>query len=76
MKWQRKLTKKEIGHIKETTNRPTLEQFKRNFEHQQGSQFPCWECRAIARKLGILAELKPEIFALHHELQSLRKVSS
>ena len=57
MKWQKKLTKKELSHIKETTN-GTLGSFKRNRESHlvelaQTGKEPCFECRTIARKLGI-----------------------
>jgi hypothetical protein len=57
-RWQKKLTKKELKHIKETTNRGTLSEFKSNREAQIAQKLslnmePCWECRIIASKLGI-----------------------
>ena len=58
-KWQRKLTKKEIKHIKETTDRGTLIEFKRNhIQHEiwreefPENSDPCRECREIAKKLN------------------------
>lgn len=61
MKWKKKLTKKELKHIKETTNGGTLAEFKRNREwqvrpDQEFGKEPdemCFECRSIARKLGL-----------------------
>jgi hypothetical protein len=59
MKWQNKLNKKELKHIKETTTNSTLAQFKFNREHQKKHTTngieACWECRAIAIKLGLEA---------------------
>lgn len=64
MNWKKKLTKAELKHIQETTQRGTLKEFKRNREAQRaigGPCFlePCYDCRRIARKLGI--EPPPEI---------------
>ena len=58
MKWQNKLTKKELKHIKDTTDSNTLLSFKANREHQlrlkeKDGREPCWECRFIAEKLGL-----------------------
>jgi hypothetical protein len=58
MKWQKKLTKKQLRHIKETTDGGLLREFKRNREaHNKekaaGKSEPCWECRTIARRLGL-----------------------
>ena len=58
MRWQKKLTKKELQHVKETTFGGTLGSFKRNREGHRaevaaGKPEPCFECRAIAIKLGI-----------------------
>lgn len=65
MKWQKKLTKKELRHVVESGGR-TLEGFKRNREGQmkmkeehkirfkdEGNHEPCFMCRGIAIKLGI-----------------------
>lgn len=56
--WRSKLTKKEIAHMKESEC-TTLTELKTTFEHQakMRKQFPepmhepCWDCRAIAKKL-------------------------
>ena len=60
MKWQAKLTKKELKHIKETTNDCTLREFKSNLKWQReldakhpDAPFTCVECNHIANKLGI-----------------------
>ena len=56
MRWQDKLTKKELKHIKETTTTPTLAHFKTNRKHhnaEPGGKEPCYECRHIAIKLGL-----------------------
>jgi hypothetical protein len=60
-KWQRKLTVKQIKHIKETTDSGTLSQLKFNLAHHakaraEGKREPCWECKEIARTLGLLKE--------------------
>jgi hypothetical protein len=59
MKWQKKLTKKELAHMKEYNN-GTLATLKQNREHQRqyDQENPdrmeaCRECRNIARKLGL-----------------------
>ena len=56
-KWEKKLTLKEIKHLRENTD-GTLRSAKVNFKKQkelrnrmQGS-YPCWDCRFIAQKLG------------------------
>jgi hypothetical protein len=57
-KWQKGLTKKERDHIKEWGGR-TLNGFKQNRESQKPMEtgipgsWPCFECREIARKLGL-----------------------
>ena len=54
MKWQKKLTKKEMNHLKDTHNGPpTLAGLKRNREWQKGEGTECYECRHIALKLGV-----------------------
>lgn len=53
MKFQKKLTKKELQHLKETTTRGTLTEFRRNREHQQKEGIKCFDCRRIALKLGV-----------------------
>jgi len=54
MKWQKKLTKAELKHVKDSTVNCTLKGLKRNREFQK-RQTPdaCYECKAIASKLGI-----------------------
>jgi len=57
--WKAKLNKKELAHIKETTDGGLLREFKANRSTQRtwetGGAFaePCFECRIIARKLGL-----------------------
>lgn len=57
MKWQKKLTKKELQHIKETTQRGTLAEFRRNYasqeKHRTQDYEPCYECWLMAKKLGL-----------------------
>ncbi len=53
MKWQKKLTKKELQHVKETTQSCTLRSFRANREEQIRDNITCFECEHIARKLGI-----------------------
>ena len=61
--WQSKLTKKELQHVREWGGR-TLAGFKHNRAVQlemkardEANGFrntePCWDCRTIARKLGL-----------------------
>lgn len=57
MRWRKKLTQKELKHIRETTERGTKAEFLRNRaaqvkEEKRGWPIPCFECRIIARKLG------------------------
>ncbi len=56
MRWQQKLTKKELQHLRET-GATTLEQVRANIRYQSTNRFPCWECVEIGRKLGISVEL-------------------
>jgi len=56
-RWQDKLTKKELQHVKEWCS-GTLAGLKRNRVEQRGYvergfPEPCRECRCIARKLGL-----------------------
>lgn len=59
MKWQKKLTKKMMKHLEETTEgRPTLAAFKSNreFQRRQNTLYgmeTCWDCREIARRLNL-----------------------
>lgn len=58
-KWQQKLTKKELKHVKESAGCKTLEAFKRTVaQHEgwrrEGRSEPCWDCKLIARKLGLI----------------------
>ena len=62
-KWQRRLLKRDIRHIRDTTTNGTLSQFKANLEWQRrrdkengdpvGYKMTCMECHGIALKLGI-----------------------
>lgn len=54
MKWQKRLTKKEMRHLRETQNgQPTIAALKRNIEGAAQNGDRCIECQMIARKLGI-----------------------
>lgn len=59
-KWQSKLTKKELRHLKEDAGCKTLRAFARTVEIQEEmrrknpSIEPCWDCKFIARKLGLI----------------------
>lgn len=67
MKWQRKITKKEMKHLKENLGGyVTLDRFRDLRKSQRalraegdakgygpGTAEPCWTCKAIAQKLGI-----------------------
>jgi hypothetical protein len=56
-KWMKKLTAFERDHMR-TTGCHSLEQARRTFEthakwrKQNPNVEPCWDCKAIARKLG------------------------
>jgi len=52
MNWKKKLTKAELKHIKETTQRGTKAEFLRNRAAQITDRLTCYECRTIARKLA------------------------
>jgi hypothetical protein len=65
MKWQKKLNKTQIAHLREH-GITTLESFKdvrtqqreaRKFSDSQGLDpgvgEPCWECKEIAERLGV-----------------------
>jgi len=60
MKWQDKLTKKELKHLKEDANCTTLRQIKKTIEFQENLRKekpafdPCWECFSIGKKLGFI----------------------
>jgi len=56
MRWQQKLTRKELQHLRETRAN-TLEEVRENVLYQSQNCFPCWECVEIGRKLGISVEL-------------------
>lgn len=59
MDWMKDLTKKEKKHLLEDAGCKTLEQFKRNADHQKKMREktpgiePCWDCKFIAKKLGL-----------------------
>ena len=56
--WKSKLTKKQIDHIKDTTDNCLLREFKENrrfhtkLKAKEGEE-PCWNCREIAIRLGL-----------------------
>jgi len=57
MKWQDKITKKELKHLRDCGMK-TLKQAKETFAYQKAlrdkfpKSEPCWDCKCIARKLG------------------------
>lgn len=51
--WQQRIGKRMLAHIKESTQGGTLREFRSNLAHQAKTDQPCYECQAIARKLGI-----------------------
>ena len=58
-KWQKKLTRNELCHVKEWCG-GTLAGIKRTRRHQKADEdlfpekmMPCWDCKQIAKKLGI-----------------------
>ena len=60
MKWQDKLTKKELKHMKDIAGCHSLKTFKENRKGQiqmrESGKFdrePCFDCRSIALKLGL-----------------------
>lgn len=52
-KWQNKVTKKQIKHIRETTDRCTLSELISNIRRQRTSGIRCWECEEIVHRLGL-----------------------
>jgi len=58
MKWQEKLTKKELKHLGQEALSHTLADFRKvraaqtNLRGKDGRE-PCFECRHIALKLGL-----------------------
>lgn len=61
MKWQAKLTKEEMSHLRKVVGVRTLAGVKRNtigqnhMRHKSPEPInePCWDCKNIARKLGL-----------------------
>ena len=56
MKWQKKLNKKEMTHLKDDAGCHTLAQFRETRERQRKldpSKEVCFDCRSIALKLGM-----------------------
>jgi hypothetical protein len=52
--WQKPLSAADRKHLKETCDgRPTLEKFKLNRRLQIKEGITCFECKSIARKLGL-----------------------
>lgn len=54
--WRKKLTKKELRHIRQS-GATSFEDVRRNVLYQAQMRFPCWQCVEIGRKLGIDVEL-------------------
>ncbi len=60
MRWQDKITKKELKHVKKWVGN-TLTQFKEQAKYlteerkNRGNDFsePCYTCKDVARKLGL-----------------------
>lgn len=61
MKWQDKLTKQELSHLRKVAAVRTLAGVERNTAAQNEMRRktpepihePCWECKDISRKLGL-----------------------
>jgi len=53
MVWKKKLLKKELKHIKETTTSMTLREVRANINAQREFGIRCFDCERIARKLGL-----------------------
>lgn len=58
MRWQDKLTKEELKHVKEVTDNGLLGQFKavaavHKKWRDQGLSEPCFTCKHISYKLGL-----------------------
>ncbi len=52
-RWQNRVTKKQLKHIRETTNRCTLTELINNIRGQRADGIRCWECEEIAHRLGL-----------------------
>lgn len=62
MRWQDKLNKANLAHLRDVAGNTTLAQIKRTCATQAEIRLesdndpilePCWECKQIARKLGL-----------------------
>lgn len=51
--WKEKIGKRLLAHVNETTCCGTLAEFKRNLAAHKESGATCFECMAIADKLGL-----------------------
>ena len=51
--WKQKIGKRLFKHVQETTQRGTLTEAKRNMQHHADKGIVCFECREIAKKLGL-----------------------
>lgn len=51
--WKEKIGKQLLAHVKETTQRNTLREVKKNIAHQRKHNMKCFECEAILIKLEI-----------------------
>lgn len=54
--WKQKLTKAQLAHVKNTTQRGTLAEVKANIESSLREVSPfgrCFKCEEIGRRLGL-----------------------
>ncbi len=52
LKWEKKLTAKELKHVRDNCG-GRLSTFKETRIKQKAGTDECWDCRHIARKLGL-----------------------
>jgi ssDNA-binding Zn-finger/Zn-ribbon topoisomerase 1 len=52
LKWEKKLTARELKHVRENCGK-TLFSFKETRRQQKAGADACFDCRFIARKLGL-----------------------
>ena len=60
--WKNKLTTTELRHLAEDADVTTLAELKRTLEEHakwrvEGGIEPCWTCRRIGEKLGLVFEV-------------------
>ena len=53
--WTKKLGKRDLKHLAEgsSTGKPTLRSLRENLRLQRENGIRCFECEAIARKVGV-----------------------